>query len=355
MSLPNVNIDPESVQLFLHDKLATEIGAFKAEIAEIGSLLADPELMNVLGEVSDVLEAAPDMSIASLVAEGVFKGNLVVLMDRIDGGFLMQPSLSKAHTTIGDELSSCAYFSSFASEAEEMEVAIVEGLYSESMSTAAMNGAGQIFKAHSIESSLEGVNENIKLFSAQLDELVPAEAALGDSVEILSAEVTAAEVTVTGAVEAETVAAETVTAAVAAESGAIAAEAVDWWTIIGGIVTGVAISGLTAAVIVAKKRHDEAQQKKKDSESNLSQKKNDYHEREHELSTIKGKRNNIQKQLDDANEEKKDKEKKLEIAKNKIKANILIHKLANSKLWLIKLAMMKKKGNPSQDPILPSP
>ena len=143
----------------------------------------------------------------------------------------------------GSEISDT--FGSFENAIGEVEISeeelpsMIEHMYSIS-TQASTQGAQEMFAESSLESSIEGLDENIEALEAEIEALEADVEALTVQIEGLEAAVAEGEIAVEGAAAEVTAAAEEVTAAAAAEAAADASEAADWWTIIGGIISGVA-------------------------------------------------------------------------------------------------------------------
>ena len=136
------------------------------------------------------------------------------------------------------------------------------------------------------ETAFTAVNDVAKAQEA-VDQLVTESTELTQGIEAAEAEVQVAETGIEAAeagieaaegalVAAESVevaAAAEVATATAAEAAAVASEAADWWTIIGGIVSGVAIAAATAAVAIAIKKHNDTVKKKQQAQADVNQNK----------------------------------------------------------------------------------
>ena len=117
--------------------------------------------------------------------------------------------------------------------------------------------------------------ENLSNESAKLTEEIEAveveiETA-GEEIVAFEEGIEAAEGALAVAETAETAAVAEVSAAAAAEAAATASEAADWWTIIGGIISGAAIAAATAAVVAAVRKKNEATKKKKEAQAKVNE------------------------------------------------------------------------------------
>ena len=273
------------------------------------------------------------------------------------GVFNGQPDLgsftSEGSTTLPDGSEISDTFSSWSDAANEVEISeeelpsMIENLYSTS-SDVSTQGAQEMFAESSLESSIEGLDENIEALEAEIEALEADVEALTVQIEGLEAAVAEEEIAVEGAAAEVTAAAEEVTVAAAAVAAADASEAADWWTIIGGIISGVAIVALAAALYEAKLKYDEAQRKKTEKQDDLDRDDKDLHDKNHELSSKQAKRESKLQYKEKLVQKKSEKTSEMEKSRNKIEAYKLIHKAIIIKLWFIKYWMVKNKKKPGR-------
>jgi len=127
-----------------------------------------------------------------------------------------------------------------------------------------------------LSQSQEDVDElstETKAISQEVESAESEVSTAASEVESVEAEVTASEEVLAAAETAEATAAEEVAAATAAEAAADTSEAADWWTIIGGIASGVAIAVAVAALTAAIAKRSEAVKKKKQAQDDVNNEK----------------------------------------------------------------------------------
>lgn len=123
------------------------------------------------------------------------------------------------------------------------------------------------------QEEVDQLSTETKAISQEMETAESEVSTAASEVESVEAEVTASEEVLAAAETAEATAAEEVATATAAEAAADASEAADWWTIIGGIVSGAAIAVAAAALAAAIAKRSEAVKKKKQAQDDINSKK----------------------------------------------------------------------------------
>lgn len=163
------------------------------------------------------------------------------------------------------------------------------------------------------EGEVDQLSTETKAISQEMETAESEVSTAASEVESVEAEVTASEEVLAAAETAEATAAEEVAAATAAEAAADASEAADWWTIIGGIVSGAAIAAAVAALTAAIAKRSKAVKKKKQAQDDVNNKKTTLSQKklkkkqaevkvEHEKNELSAK----QEKLKEAKEKKQD-------------------------------------------------
>lgn len=136
--------------------------------------------------------------------------------------------------------------------------------------------------AFTASNDVSKAKETVDQLETESEELTQGIEAAEEEVQVAETGIEAAETgieTAEGALavaESEEIAAAAeVATATAAEAAADASEAADWWTIIGGIISGVAIAAATAVLVAAITKHKETVKKKQQAQANLNQNKKD--------------------------------------------------------------------------------
>lgn len=163
------------------------------------------------------------------------------------------------------------------------------------------------------QEEVDQLSTETKAISQEMETAESEVSTAASEVESVEAEVTASEEVLAAAETAEATAAEEVAAATAAEAAADASEAADWWTIIGGIVSGAAIAAAVAILTAAIAKRSKAVKKKKQAQDDVNNKKTTLSQKklkkkqaevkvEHEKNELSAK----QEKLKEAKEKKQD-------------------------------------------------